>query len=228
MTTPTLYVLGRAGRLVMPDRVVVSVAVRTPVLPSPQEALAVCAAARRRLLDHLHAACPDSAIADGRIATEPDQHRVTTELAGRREERWEVRGYSGACVVTIEDDASAAGAIVAAAGSHPDAERTVPRFAVGPELARRSRAELEEEAIRDALARAQGLAGAAGLRVGPVLSIGEPEPERPSRGEPHALYAMADPSSPRELEDELGELRPEPERFDTAMPVRLALLPHEA
>ncbi len=226
MTTPTLYVLGRAARLVVPDRVVVSAAVRTPVLPSPQEALAVCAAARRRLLDHLHAACPGSAIADGRIATEPDQHRVTTELAGRREERWEVRGYSGACVVTIEDDASAAGAIVAAAGSHPDAERTVPRFAVGPELARRTRAELEEEAIRDALARAQGLAGAAGLRVGPVLSIGEPE--RPPREESYALHAMADVSSPRELEDDLGELRPEPEPFDAAMPVRLALLPHEA
>ena len=160
MTVPTLTVVGRAERDVVPDRVVVSVAVRTPMLPSPQQALGRCAEARRRLLDHLRDAHPTSTIADGRITTLAEQRRVKVEdeLDGSTEERWEIDGYTGHCLVTLEDDAAAAAAIVASAGTHPDAERVSPAFVVSRDLARRTAVDLEQEAVRDALDRAEGLA----------------------------------------------------------------------
>ncbi|MDP9467164.1 MAG: SIMPL domain-containing protein, partial [Chloroflexota bacterium] len=130
MSVRTLTVAGEAERDVVPDRVVVSVRVQTPVLPSPQAALARCAEARRRLLDDLRAAHPASAIADSRISTEAQSRRVQieTELEGYTEERWEVDGYTGHCLVTLEDEAAAAAAIMASAGTHPDAERVSPYF----------------------------------------------------------------------------------------------------
>ena len=229
MTVPTLTVTGRSERDVVPDRVVVSVEVTTPVLPSPQAALARCAEARRRLLDDLRAAHPGSAIADGRITTQAEQRRVKieTELEGRTEERWEVHGYTGHCLVTLEDDAAAAAAIVASAGTHPDARRVLPSFIVGRALARQSQVELEREAVRDALDRAEGLAAAAGLAVGPVLSIGEPGPPPPGRFE-EVTYSAQSRSvlSADELEAELGELRPEPETRSDTVTVRVALVAH--
>ena len=178
VTVPTLTVVGRAERDVVPDRVVVSVELRTPVLPSPQEALGRCAEARRRLLDDLRAAHPASAIADGRITTQAQQRRVKIEdeLDGYTEERWEVDGYTGHCLVTLEDDVAAAASIVATAGTHPDAERVSPAFVVSRALGRLTAVDLEQEAVRDALDRAEGLASAAGMAVGPVLAIGEPGP----------------------------------------------------
>ncbi len=113
---------------------------------------------------------------------------------------------------------------MAAAGAHPDAARVVPRFEVGPELARSVRDELEQEAVRDALARAAALAAAAGMAVGGILSIGEGPPPAP-RDEEEGLYArsMAAPMSADEVEEALGELRPEPERRAAHVPVRVAL-----
>jgi uncharacterized protein YggE len=227
---PTLTVVGRAERDVVPDRVVVSVAVTTPVLPSPQAALARCAEARRRLLDDLRDAHPASAIADGRITTQAEQRRVTieTELEGYTEERWEVHGYTGRCIVTLEDEVVAAAAIVATAGTHPDAERVIPAFVVSPALARETQVQLEQEAVRDALDRAKGLAAAAGLAVGPVLSIGEPGPAPPGRFEEIAYGAPPRSiMSAVELEDQLGELRPDPETRSERVTVRVALVAAE-
>ncbi len=226
MSVPTLTVVGRAEREVVPDRVVVSVGVRTPVLESPQLALDRCAEARRRLLDDLRDAHPGSTIADGRITTEAAQRRVETELAGRTEQQWEVYGHTGHCLVTLEDDVGAAAAIVATAGAHPDAERVSPDFAVSPALARETQVELEQEAVRDALERAKGLAAAAGLAVGPVLSIGEPGPSPSPRLEEVAYSARA-ALSVEELEDQLGELRPEPETRSERVTVRVALVAAE-
>ena len=225
MTVSTLLVVGQADRDVVPDRVVVSVGVQTPVLPSPQAALARCAEARRRLLDDLHAALPACEITDGRIATRAEQRRVKleAELEGYTEERWEISGYTGHCVVTLEDEAAAAAAIVASAGTHPDAERVMPAFVVSRELARRTQVELEQEAVRDGLERAQGLAAAAGLAVGPVLSIGEPGPLSPARFEGVA-YSASSSMSTDDLDDQLGELRPEPETLTDTVTVRVALV----
>jgi uncharacterized protein YggE len=201
--------------------------VTTPVLTSPQAALARCAEARRRLLDDLRDAHPGSAIADGRITTQAEQRRVEieTELEGYTEERWEVYGYTGHGIVTLEDDVAAAAAIVATAGTHPDAERVSPAFVVSPALARETQVQLEQEAVRDALDRAKGLAAAAALAVGPVLSIGESGPAASPRFEevaygapPRSIMSAVD------LEDQLGELRADPETRSERVTVRVALV----
>jgi uncharacterized protein len=225
MPVPTLFVVGTAERPVVPDRVIVLVSVQTPVLRSAPEALAAAAEARRRLLDHLAAALPASAVSDGRITTREEQRSVEEERLGRTETRWEVAGYTGLCAITIEDDAGRAAEIVAAAGSHPDAERASPRFEVGPALGRRVRDELEQEAVRDALSRAQGLAAAAGMAVGPVVSIGEYDPvPGPTPREGETVRMLADMSmAPQDLEELLGELRPEPQLRTASVPVRVAL-----
>jgi uncharacterized protein YggE len=226
VAVPTLFVMGSAERLVSPDRVVVSVDVQTPVLRSPRQALTEAVQARRRLLDHLEPALPGAAIADGRVTTREETRRVEEHLAGRTETRWEVEGYTGLCRVTLEDGVARAAEIVAAAGAHPDAARISPRFEVGPELARSVRDELEQEAVRDALARAAGLAAAAGMAVGGIVSIGEHAPSAPREEAEMDLYAqpsMAAPMSADEVAETLGELRPEPEPRSARVPVRMAL-----
>lgn len=225
MTVPTLFVTGSAERDVTPDRVVVSVSVQTPVMPTPQAALSAAAEARRRLLGHLQASLADVAISDGRVTTRQEQRQVRTERPGGTETSWEVAGYTGLCLIAIEADADRAAEIVAAAGAHPDAERVSPAFEVSAALERRAHDELEREAVRDALARAEGLAAAAGMVVGRVVSIGEhgPPPQRPPDYE-HMRYSpsVADMSADA-LEEALGELRPEPERRAAEVPVRLEL-----
>jgi uncharacterized protein YggE len=227
VTVPTLTVVGRAQRDVLPDRVVVSVAVTTKRLPSPQQALTWCAKARRRLLDDLRAAHPATTISDGRITTQAEQRRVKVEdeLDGYTEERWEIDGYTGHCLVTLEDDVAAAAAIVGTAGTHPDAERVSPGFVVSPALGRQTAVELEREAVRDALDRAQGLAAAAGMAVGPVLAIGGPDPAPAVRyGE---TFSSARSMSAGEVEEALGELRPEAETRSDRVTVRVALVAAE-
>jgi uncharacterized protein YggE len=209
VAVPTLFLMGSAEREVVPDRVVVSVSVHTPVMRSPQEALSRAAEARRRLLDHLAAGLPGSAITDGRTTTHQEERRVEEERPGRTETRYEVAGYTGLCLVTVEDEAGRAAEIVANAGAHPDAERVSPRFHVGPALGRRVRDELEQEAVRDALARAQGLADAAGMAVGPVVSIGEYGPPPPAPDDGGMVYraSQLSPDVPvDQLREALGEL----------------------
>ena len=220
MPVPTLLVTGTAERLVMPDRVVVTVRVQTPVLPSPQDALAAAAQARRRLLDHLGRALPWAAVTDGRITTREEQRKVAVDRPGGTETHWEVAGYTGLCAIALEGEAGQAAEIVAAAGAHADAAEVRPDFHVSPELGRRVRDELEREAVGDALTRAEGRAAAAGMAVDGVLSIGEHAPPAP-REEYGAVmdrsFAAAD------LEEALGELRPEPEPRSAEVPVRVAL-----
>ena len=227
MPVPTLFVVGTAERQVVPDRVIVSIAVQTPVLRTAPEALAAAAEARRRLLDHLAAALPASAVSDGRLTTRQEQRSVEEERPGRTDTRWEVSGYTGLCTIAVEDETGRAAEIVAAAGSHPDAERVSPRFEVGPALDRRVRDELEREAVREALARAQGLAAAAGMAVGPVVSIGEhgPPAARDPGGETirYSRMMAEQPMAADELADALGELRPEPVLRTESVPVRVAL-----
>jgi uncharacterized protein YggE len=225
----TLLVVGDAEREVTPDRVVVAISVQTPVLGTAQEALSGAAEARRRALDHLAAHLPGSRVSDGRVTTRQEQRSVEEREPGRTETRWEVAGYTGLCQILVEDGADRAAEIVATAGSHPDAERVTPRFTVSRELERRTRDELEQEAVRDALARAAGLAAAAGATVGPIVSIGEhaPRPEPPDEGP--RMYAqralpMGADAAADILEEALGELRPEPELRTARVPVRLALV----
>lgn len=230
MAIPTLFVIGGAEREVVPDRVVVSAGVQTPVLRTPQEALSAAAESRRRLLDHLAAALPGSAIADGRVTTRQEQRIIEEERPGRTETRYEVAGYTGLCQVTIEDEVARAAEIVASAGAHRDADWVSPRFRVGAALARSVRDELEQEAVRDALARATGLAAAAGMAIGAVISIGEGGSRAPDLDDHprHEMRMMAAPPGVQELQDALGELRPEPETRTASVPVRLALEARES
>ena len=221
MPVPTLLVTGTAERLVTPDRVVVTVRVQTPVLPAPQDALTAAAEARRRLLDHLGGALPWAAVTDGRITTREEQRKVAVDRAGGTETYWEVAGYTGLCAIALEGEAGRAAEIVAAAGAHADAAQVRPDFHVSPELGRRVRDELEREAVRDALARAEGLAAAAGMAVDGVLSIGEQAPPAP-RGQ-YDDAVMERSLVADDLEEALGELRPEPEPRAAEVPVRLAL-----
>jgi uncharacterized protein YggE len=102
------------------------------------------------------------------------------------------------------------------------------RFEVGAALGRRVRDALEKEAVGDALARARGLATAAGMAVGPLVSIGEYGPEPPGpRDDDYTTRAFADMPAPMgagKLQDALGELRPEPVTRTASVPVRLALV----
>jgi uncharacterized protein YggE len=101
------------------------------------------------------------------------------------------------------------------------------RFEVGAALGRRVRDELEKEAVGDALACARGLATAAGMAVGPMVSIGEYGPEPPGPRDEYTTRAFADMPAPMgagELQDASGELRPEPVTRTASVPVRLALV----
>jgi uncharacterized protein YggE len=155
VAVPTLFVMGDAEREIVPDRVVVSVTVQTPVLHSSQEALSWAAQARRRVIDHLEGALPGAAISDGRITTREEQRRVEEERPGRTETRWKV----------------------------------------------------------------------AGCTVGPVVSIGEHGPRPEPRDDGMRIFASHDDPSTAadELEEALGELRPEPELRRAQVPVRVAL-----
>ena len=82
--------------------------------------------------------------------------------------------------------------------------------------------DLEQEAVRDALARAEGLAAAAGMAVGPVLAIGEPDPPPAARYEEVSYGARL--MSAGEVEEALGELRPDLETRSDRVTVRVALV----
>ncbi|MGD9697054.1 MAG: SIMPL domain-containing protein [Thermoleophilia bacterium] len=225
MRIPSVVVVGRAEREVVPDRVVVTVLVTTAVLPSAAEALAACAEARRRLLDHLAATCAGARVTDGRVTTQPERRLVTRNTATGTEEGWEVHGHTGRCAVDVEDAAGRAAAIVAQAGAHPDAHSVVPVFVVGAALARSTAIELEREAVRDALERAAGLAEAAGLAPGQVLSIGESRRRSGPTAFADATHRLAavPPDAAAAVAEDLGELRPEPERRSESVAVRVAL-----
>jgi uncharacterized protein YggE len=217
-------VAGEAEREVVPDRVVVAVSIRTPVLPTPAEALALGVARRARVREALAAATPGVTISDARVTTVAEHdHIEEPDARGRVVSRLVLRGHTGVCELRVEAEAGRAAAIVGAAGSHPDVAATRPGFVIGPTLRRAVERELEQEAVRDALGRGAGLAAAAGMRCGEVLSIGE----APSAGEPYErdimLADMRMEAGP--LEEAIGELVPEAQTLSARVPVRLALLP---
>ena len=222
---PTVNVVGEAEREVVPDRVVVTVSIRTPVLPTPAEALALGVARRARVREELAAAVPDATVSDARVTTVAEhEHIEEPDARGRVVSRSVVRGHSGACELRVEAAADRAAAIMGAAGSHQDVAAARPGFAIGAGLRRAVERELEQEAVRDALARAAGLAGAAGMRCGEVLAIGEPPAggDEPRRREV-VLHSMAMDAG--EMEEAIGELVPEARTLSARVPVGLALLP---
>ena len=238
MTAATLYLLGQADREVLPDRVVVSVRIRTGLHRSSQAAIADAAACRARLLQDLGARLPEADIRDAAIATEAQTKRVEVRVprdphnpdaGSTTETRYDHLGFVGTSTIRIESAAEAAAASLSACAMHPDTYGTGHRYVVSPELARTVRHELECGAITDALARADGLAAAAACRVSGVVSIGEAPHAEPREDYAFQERAMMSPSmgdwDADDLEDALGELRPEPELFSVAVPVRLAITP---
>lgn len=223
-----MHVLGEAERRVVPDRVVVTVTIRTPVLRTPAEALGLGVERRGRVRDALAGGTPDAVVSDARVTTLPQHEQVEEpDAQGRVRTRSVLRGHVGLCRLVAEAEASRAAAIMAVAGSHPDVESAVPSFTIGPALRRATARELEQEAVRDAIKRARGLATAAGKRLGEVLSIGEPPVGASGHGETvFAAYSMkADMGA--ELEEALGELVPEAQTLTAAVPVSLSLLPDD-
>ena len=224
MAEPEISVDGRAEREVVPDRVVVAVTVRTRVLPTASEALADCAARRRRLLDALAAARPGATIRDGRIAVREHEVRVKDQGSGETVERWEVRGHYGDCLVEAEEPAGEAAALVAAAGALPEATAVRPGFRVSPGLARTVEGELQQEAARDGVARAGAIAVALGVAAGGILSVAEPS-GRGGGYEPHIAFARSADAGmgPDDIAADLGELRPDPVTMEAVMAVRVAI-----
>lgn len=220
-----VHVVGEAERRVTPDRVVVSITIQTEILPTPREALALGVERRARVRDALASGAPDATISDARVMTQPDhEHVEEPDARGRVTSRSVVRGYTGVCRLDAEAEAGRGAALMAIAGTHPDATDAHPSFAIGSALRRATGRELEQEAVRDAIKRARGLAGAAGARLGEVLAIGEP----PARGGGHqdgGLTAYSTASDAIGLEEALGELVPEPRTLSVSVPVSLALLP---
>lgn len=222
---PSVHVVGTAERRVVPDRVVVTVVIRTPVLRTPAEALALGVERRARVRGALAAAAPAATVSDARVTTLSDDERVEeTDPRGRVTARVVVRGHFGLCEMRVEDAAADAAGLMGVVGAHPDVTAARPAFAIGDDLRRATERELEQDAVRDAVARGAALAGAAGMRCGEVLAIGEPPAGRaPDEGR-FATYAMADMAPPG-LGEAIGELVPEAQTLTARVPVSLALLP---
>lgn len=225
---PTIHVLGRAERRVLPDRVAVWISVQTPVLPTPAEALALGVERRGRIREALAAGAPGATVSDARVTTVPQYEQVEeADALGRITSHPELRGHRGVCRLVAEADAAAAARIVGIAGTHPDAAGAQPSFEIGAALRRTVERELEQEAVRDAIKRARGLAIAAGKRLGDVLSIGEPPAPRAAPEEGGwAVYSMKSEAG-LPMEDVIGELVPEAQVIAAAVPVSLALLPDD-
>lgn len=225
---PAVHVLGHAERRVVPDRVAVWITIQTATLPTPAAALALGVERRARVRDALAAGAPEATVSDARVTTVPQyQHVEEPDAHGRVTSRSELRGYQGVCRLVADADAGAAAGLMALAGTHPDVSAASPSFTIGPALRRATERELEQEAVRDAIKRARGLAVAAGKRLGEVLAVGEPPAPRPDgRDDVMAVYSMkADMGA--EMEDALGELVPEAQTLSASVPVSLALLPDD-
>lgn len=223
---PSLRVTGAAEREVVPDEVVVSVVIATARVPTAREALERCAAARGRVREAL-ARVPDAEVADARVTTAPEhEHVEEPDARGRVSHRSVLVGYRGRCLLSARGALGLAGALMEAAGTHPDVTSARPAFRLSRPLARRVARELEQEAVRDALIRADGLARAAGMRAGDVMEIGEP-PAGPgwTSYEPRGAVAHSAAGPDDGVEGELGELVPEPELHTGAISVTVALLP---
>ena len=226
---PSVHVVGTAEREVVPDRVVVDVLIRTPVLATPAEALTEGVARRGRVRQALAAGAPDATISDARVTTREEVERVEeVDPRGRSTTRTVVRGHSGLCELRAEAEAGRAAALMGIVGTHPEVHAARPRFTIGRGLRRAVDRELEQDAVRDGLERGRALAGAAGMGCGEVLAIGEPPSERAADEPPygrHAVFAVEARADGAELEEEFGELVPEPVTISAAVPVSLALLP---
>jgi uncharacterized protein YggE len=231
-TSPTLFVVGSAEREVMPDEVHVALRVQTRVHATSRPALADAAEKRARVKGAMQQRFPAATISDARI-TIRDETKALKTRTGRdtTEYRHELLGYTGHCTLIVRAAADHAGAIVAHGGTHPDVTSVHPRFEVSRTLARAVERELECEAIRDALSRAEELAAAAGHTVGGLISIGEHPPAAPrGYGDDTEVFAAARMyvGSPGDVEDDLSELTPEPELRTAHVPVRVALAPASA
>ena len=222
---PSLHVTGTAEREVVPDEVVVSVVIETGLAPTPREALEACVASRTRVREMLATRVPDAEVADARVTTGPEhEHVEEPDAHGRLRHRTVLLGHRGRCVLRARGGLGLAGALMDAAGTHPDVTSARPEFRLSRALARRVARELEQEAVRDALIRADGLARAAGMRAGDVTAIGEP-PLAPRGYAADEQYARAMSRVEGDLEEQLGELVPEPELRAGAITVTVALLP---
>lgn len=224
---PSLRVTGAAEREVVPDEVVVTIVIATGLVPTAREALELCAAARGRVRQAL-AGVPDAEVADARITTTPEYETVEEpDARGRVSHRSVLVGHRGRCTLRARGALAVAGALMDTAGTHPDVTSARPGFRLSRPLARRVARELEQEAVRDALIRADGLARAAGMRAGDVMEIGEAisGPGWTSYRESRDMVAYSAAEPDHAVEEELGELVPEPELHSGAISVRVALLP---
>lgn len=224
LNLPTVQVIGDAEREVVPDEVVVVVVIETPVMSTPADALSLGVSRRGRVREALASGAPEAEVSDARVTTVAEyEHVEEPDAQGRVTSRSIVRGHRGLCELRGRAKAARAAALVGVLGTHSDVARVRPIFVVSRTLARSVERELGQEAVRDALGRAKGLARAAGMRLGEVIAIGEP----PGRADPHesGMLIRATLSDAHELEDSLGELIPMPQTLSARIAVTVALLP---
>lgn len=224
---PHVTVIGAAEREVVPDEVVVVLEIVTPVLATPTEALSLGIEWRRIVRDLLTESAPDAIVSDARVTTMTEHEEVRErDVYGDQTARVEIRGHRGVCEVRARAAAGRAAALMALAGTQAAVTRARPEFVISRDLNRTSLRELEQDAVRDGLKRAEGLAAAAGLRPGGVISI---TPPGMSRGEIHeqdmvAFSPMAK-AARIDMEEALGEIAPEPSLLSATVSVTIALRP---
>lgn len=229
-TTPDVSVEGAARRRVTPDRVTVTVGLRTDAVATPQDALRDAVAARERLRQRVASALPGVERADGRLTAEPRHAQRTRPLpaggenpAGGADVEWVVTGYAGVGDMTLEADAVRAAEIVDALRGHPDAARVAAEFSVASATRDAVHDALQCDALRDARERAARLASALGQDIGPALGIdaGAAGPGWDGGG-PMALMAKSQGDDGEE-DAAMSELVPEPVDVVATVRVRFAL-----
>lgn len=225
---PSVTVEGWAHRHVMPDIAEVAVAIRTPRLATPQEALTEAIAARERLRERIGFRLAGVEVQDIRITARPEhaQQRRPQPMGpgfpgGGDEVEWVVVGYTGVGALTLRTETRRAAEVVMAVADHPDAAQVDPTFLLDRPTRRRVLDELECDALRDAHARAARLAGVLKRPLGPALSVKVGTDAGDGAMTYQRTALMMDASGGQE--PEVSELRPEPLDIEARVTARFAL-----
>jgi uncharacterized protein YggE len=225
--TSVVKTIGVASREVEPDRVSVSVLVKTQVHESQQRALRRALEVRGEISAGVRARFPEARVSDSRVYVE--EHHVRREMQAERRIDTEVLvgGYYGVCTVTVDDAAERAVEIVAAIGAGDEYSARPPTFSLSDAVRTAVVSELECEAVRYARVQAERLASAADCTLGAVLTIGEDAPPETRRGHSEGVHlrTFAPIDDDPERAELIGEIRPEPINVRAAVPVRFALVP---
>ncbi len=234
-SSSTIHVQGEARRKVIPDTAYLSARISTNVYEQSSDALMDAVRRRKTLIADFTRDLPDAEVDDSNISVSPNyvsRWIVESQASGGRrdkeEGKWESvhEGFTASCSVRAQmEPAKVARAMALVGTSEANAASGAPSFGLSPELRRSVHLELVAEAVHAAREEAESLAGAAGLALGAVTSIGE-KPDEGGRSSSGSMFAddsmeMSVGSMSRSsVEDEIGEVRPRPIEVSANVPVR--------